>query len=247
MVVSQLILLQKATRLICRDSVFRNRWIPLGSIVSALTARYNFNNVKVSKTSVSKALAKLYPMIGTLTEPHLSGFYRQQHGNKKMFFVQDPDLPPPKFFATTTGDLVNIKNTFQKIISTDQEMLSNYLNRLTRLKECSRSKKRKITTDEIDDILIDMNLKFLSVNRAKKKKLNGDEICSWSYWTSPEVISLFQPMAGETVEKCLVRRESLLYEATVNDDVLLSIVANVNDISMLTSKQKENLCKQCLY
>ena len=37
----------------------------------------------------------------------------------------------------------------------------------------------------------------------------------------------------------LVQREKLLDEATINDDILLSLYGDVNDLSLLTSKQKK--------
>ena len=70
---------------------------------------------------------------------------------------------------------------------------------------------------------------------------------SYSYWNSSNAILLFNPIAGESVISCLIRREELLRGATFDDDILLSLLSDIKDTNELTSKQKENIRNQCLY
>ena len=47
-------------------------------------------------------------------------------------------------------------------------------------------------------------------------------------------------MPGETVLDCLARRTELLTNATIDDDDLEDMVAGLDIVSNLTTKQKEN-------
>lgn len=67
-----------------------------------------------------------------------------------------------------------------------------------------------------------------------------------NYFESPEAIFLFNPMPGETVLGCLVRRSKLLTSASVDDNSLIDLINYVTSISDLNSKQKESLRLQCI-
>ena len=64
---------------------------------------------------------------------------------------------------------------------------------------------------------------------------------SYSYWNSSNAILLFNPIAGESVINCFIRREELLRGGTFDDDIVLSLVSEIKDINELSSKQKENI------
>ena len=67
MTLSKLSLLQKAARNICTDPCFRNQWVPLYLIEIGMKSRYKFNeSYPLSKTTPSKALGKIDPMIDSL-------------------------------------------------------------------------------------------------------------------------------------------------------------------------------------
>ena len=54
-------------------------------------------------------------------------------------------------------------------------------------------------------------------------------------------------MPGESVENFLIRRIQLLYKASTNDVILLSIVLGIDKLVELTTKQQQNLIMQILY
>ena len=70
---------------------------------------------------------------------------------------------------------------------------------------------------------------------------------SYSYWNISNAILLFNPIAGESVTNYLVRRELLLRGGTYDDDILLTLVSNINYIKEVSMKQKQNTRNQYLH
>ena len=164
MPISKLILLQKAATILCQDSVFCNRWMPITSIQKALSTRYAFNNnCRLLKAQLSKAIGKLDPMIDSLIEPHESGFFRQRFGSEMLLFVQDPDNNPPSFFSTCIGNPDRIKEIKQSILRKDKDMLQNYCNRVLRKRNIGR---KNFDEDEIDKIFESFLVETKSVEQG---------------------------------------------------------------------------------
>ena len=65
------------------------------------------------------------------------------------------------------------------------------------------------------------------------------------YWTSPEAKLFFNPLQGESVTECLLHRIEVLNCASTSDDILISLIDDVDTIDE-SSKQRENLRMQCL-
>ena len=116
------------------------------------------------------------------------------------------------------------------------------MNRIEHQHSRQREKKRKL-----DDV-VDLQNRIMTT-KSKTECLVTPPLkkSSYSYWNSSNAILLFNPIAGESVVSCLIRREELLRGATFDDDILLSLVSDIKDINELTSKQKENIRNQCLY
>ena len=54
-------------------------------------------------------------------------------------------------------------------------------------------------------------------------------------------------MPGESVTDCLIMRENVLCSGMLGDDVLCTLVSDVESINDFNSKQKESIRKKCLY
>ena len=59
----------------------------------------------------------------------------------------------------------------------------------------------------------------------------------WPYWKSPDATKLFNPGKDETVIKCLARRDTLLWRASVDDDILCTLVDDLSNPDELTAIQ----------
>ena len=70
---------------------------------------------------------------------------------------------------------------------------------------------------------------------------------SYSYWNSSNATLLLNHNAGGCVIHCLIRREELLRRCTCDNDILLSLVSDITDISEISSKQKKNIRQKCLH
>ena len=78
------------------------------------------------------------------------------------------------------------------------------------------------------------------------QKIN-ESIPSNNYWNSPEANHLFMPRNDETVLEAFVRRDKLLAAAAFDNDVLMTILHDVDDIHDLTNTQLLNVRLDCLY
>ena len=71
MTVSNMILLQKATRNILKDSSYNKRWVPVDTIKKGLDIRYQFNKTyPITKLTLSRAINQIEPMIENLEYKH---------------------------------------------------------------------------------------------------------------------------------------------------------------------------------
>ena len=68
-----------------------------------------------------------------------------------------------------------------------------------------------------------------------------------NYFNSPDANALFNPTGKESCSECLVRRTNLLLNATMDDDVMLALLPEIEDLSHASDKQKENIRLQCMY
>ena len=99
MTVSNMILLQKATRNILKDSSYNKRWVPVDTIKKGLDIRYKFNKTyPITKLTLSRSINQIEPMIENLEHKHPSGLYRARINNETLFYQQNCDLDPPSFF-----------------------------------------------------------------------------------------------------------------------------------------------------
>ena len=98
MTVSRMILLQKATRNLLKDTSFINRWVPVTTLKKGLEVRYKFNKTyPLTKLTLSRSINQIEPMIENLEYKHPSGLYRAKINNEALFYQQNCDLDPPSF------------------------------------------------------------------------------------------------------------------------------------------------------
>ena len=133
------------------------------------------------------------------------------------------------------------KEEWNKIIQIDDEMCFKYLDRLKKEKErASRPKKRKL----LDDIQISLDCNNQILNNRNNKEQSIGNI----FFDSPEAKKLFHPRSKEeSVLKCLQRRERALFEATMDDIVLLHLIKDSNVIEEITVSAREIIRYKCLY
>ena len=76
---------------------------------------------------------------------------------------------------------------------------------------------------------------------------------SYSYWNSFNAILLFNPIAGDYVINCIIRREELLRRGKFDDDLLLNyfdedllfeVGFTVNDLNINLDKYEDNALEQ---
>ena len=233
-------LLQRAIRLISRDVCFINRWTSATSIQKAMITRYDFDtSVKVSKMTISRAMGKIDPGIDTHNCKHPYGIYWMQSYNEKYYFMQEPGLDPPIFPPTR-----NNKAVWDKINEIDALYLSKFVDRI----EGSKSNQRSTKKRRLDEIDIANNI---SISLTKSRTLIESDShltsCKTLYWDSPEANKLFNPNMDETVTSCLAKRFETLGEASYDDDILLQLLHDVKDTTILSNNQKNTLRHQCLY
>ena len=100
MATSMVILLQKAVRNIALDGSFQNRWFSASSL-KTLTTRYQFDStITISKSTLSRAIGKINPIIDSQNVNHESGIYRGVMNKKRFYYMQEANLVPPVFPLT---------------------------------------------------------------------------------------------------------------------------------------------------
>ena len=101
--------------------------------------------------------------------------------------------------------------------------------------------------DDVDIIDKNVDTKSITDTIAEKHAKAIMSAKAFSYWDSPEAYLLFVPLKGESVHGCLRRRNRILVEASRNDNALHQLLSDVEDIEVLSVKQKEQLRLRCIY
>ena len=150
-----MILLQKATRNLLKDTSFINRWVPVTTLKKGLEVRYKFNKTyPLTKLTLSRSINQIEPMIENLEYKHPSGLYRAKFNNESLFFQQNCDLDPPSFFVNKSSTKIETSSSMNEILREDRIFFDNYYNRIVRERDMGRSKKRKRDFfDDVDHIL----------------------------------------------------------------------------------------------
>ena len=81
---------------------------------------------------------------------------------------------------------------------------------------------------------------------AKKHAINFIVNSKIGYWDSPEAIHSIFPATDENVKSRLVRHGILLGKVAYNDDALTSLIPDIENITEITSKQRESSLKYCI-
>ena len=124
MTVSNMILLQKATRNILKDSSYNKRWVPVDTIKKGLDIRYQFNKTyPITKLTLSRAINQIEPMIENLEYKHPSGLYRARFKNQTFFYQQKCDLDPPSFFIKKSSSKKESNANLNDILRDDSIFL----------------------------------------------------------------------------------------------------------------------------
>ena len=112
-------------------------------------------------------------------------------------------------------------------------------------KNCRAKKKHRL--DEVD--IIDKLAEATTATNIIVEK-NAWVIISnnsLSYWESPKVVALFNPVEGKGVYDCLRRHNSMLQNASNDDDALILLTPGIDNIDESSNKQKQYLRLHCIY
>ena len=163
--------------------------------------------------------------------------YRGVFGRDFLNYVQDLDLVPPMLPMTKLN-----KSVWSNIRNFDEQELKDYMDRMDHHHRRHWTKKRKL-----DDV-VDIKNRII-MTKPKTEGFGSSPLYQscYSYWNMFNVILLFNPIAGESMIDCLVRREESMRGGTFDDNILLTLVSDVEDINELSSKQKKNIRNQYLY
>ena len=229
-----------AINAVTSDISFRDRWFSIHSMAKAVKCRYHFEStLTVTNSILSRALGKIDPMIDMQGVHHQSGLYRGKVGTETFIFVQDGPKPPP-IFPSVRGS----SQLWDKIRMKDASETDNYVLRMENIRSRARGTKRS-KCDNLDIRIKNDKLEYKAVQAALESDFNDESM--WSYWKSPEAIKLFNPGKNETVMECLARRDTLLWRASVDDDILCTLIDELTNPEELTVKQASNIRKQCMY
>ena len=237
---SKQLIMQNATINLGKTIYFTKRWCAVSSLVTALKTRYKLVDINVSSRSLSIALGKVETSLDDLGYRHPSGIYRGKRNQETYYMFQKPSCDPPYFPPPSD------KNTWNKIDEIDSIQLQSFIATIEKNNSLTRSTKKR----RLDDIDIIDNLassKSITDSIANNHANAFIENLNVTYWDSPECKKLFHPMDDETILGCLKRRNSLLLDATRNDDALLTVIDGVSSLSDLSVKQKEYVRVQCMY
>ena len=242
MLTQKLVIITKAVTNLTKNKYFVNRWVSSSSLVTALNAKFEFDSdYEVNKRNMNKAINNICSSLDNLNIKNNEGIYRGTNNREKYYWFQSCIADPPLFPSPYATD------SWEKIKEQDDNNLQLFLTEDKKQQERKKRSKRKVATNEIDTE-ITYNKTIIIAEKFKKQKVietgNNEKI---NYFESPEARLLFNPIPEETVLECIERRIELLSDASLDDDVLIKLVANVDSNSFLTSKQREKLRTQCIY
>ena len=180
------------------------------------------------------AIGKVEPSVDDLHYQHPSGIYRGRYRHIAYYYFQSPSRDPPYFPPPC------LRDKWSEVEKLDNKMLDSYLELLHKAESLQRNTKKR-GLDNVDIITKLSEAESCTESIAKRHAIAILKANAFTYWTSPEAITLFSPLENEPVHGCLRRRISMLTEASTNDDQLVLLIPDVEDISSLTTKQKEQL------
>ena len=233
-------LVVQAIHTVTADVSFRDRWVSVNSMVKAIQCRYHFEQtLSVTSSMLSRSLQKIDPMIDILGTHHQSGLYMGIIGKERFIYVQDSAKVPP-LFPPVRGS----SELWDRIRMKDASETDNYILRVDMVRNRARGTKRS-KSDDLDIRIKNDLLEYKSVETALSREFKNDSM--FSYWKSPEALKLFNPNNGENVMECLARRDTLLWRASVDDDVLCTLIDEIDSIDELTVRQASDIRKKCMY
>ena len=133
---------------------------------------------------------------------------------------------------------------WDQIRMNDASETDNYILRVDMVRNRARGTKRS-KSDDLDIRIKNDLLEYKSAETALSREFKNDSM--FSYWKSPEALKLFNPNNGENVMECLAWRDTLLWRASVDDDVLCTLIDDIDNIDELTVKQASDIRKKCMY
>ena len=134
---SRLLTIQSALKNITKTHQFSNHWTKVSSLELALKHRYKLHGINVSKFTISQSLSKANHDITSLSSSHPSGIYKTRYKGEAFYYFQDGSLPPPS--VPTARDYESWNN----LITKDDELTDSYLRMVNRSKSLSRSTKKR--------------------------------------------------------------------------------------------------------
>ena len=232
--------IQKAANNIAKSIYFSKRWCRSSSLVEAISKRYKLANILVNTKSLSMAMSKLEPFLSDSQQHHTTGIYRGYRCHKAYYYFQGKSCAPP--FTPPAND----KTAWSAIDGIDDKMLQEYLENNDKFRNHDRIiKKRRL--DDVD-IIDNQTITKIETDRIIcKNREESRYVITSTYWDSTEAKILFRPKENETVLNCLRRREEILLQACLSDEIMLELTSGSSPIDELSSKQKEHLRYQCLY
>ena len=227
-------ILVQAIQNVSQNHEFRNRWVCQSSLMKAMTGKFVFHT-EVNARTFSRAFSKISPSCDNLSLKNAVGYFRAKKGQERFIFFQEKYHQPP-ILPNFLKD--KEKKEWDQIVRIDNEKLLLFLENIKKEQERSeRPKKRK----KIDDIQLSLDIK----NQLKNATNNVS--IGISYWDSLNAKNLFNPLATETVLKCLMRRDRQLLSSTTDDKDLFDQTHDNSELGSLTVKARKIIRLKCMY
>ena len=207
----------------------------------ALEKRYSLSPIDISKRNISTVVRGLESNSSDLSSKNSTGIYSGVKNHERYFWFQDKVKPPPIFPQTCHNISV-----WDSINEEDSDKLVAYLARISRTRDTSRkAKKRQVDEVDLYDLINDNKKKIKSL-ASTNIKASSFELQS-NFWDSPEARRLFNVKNNTSLLEVIATRCLLLSKASFDDNILLSILHDVKEVSELSSTQIQYLRYSCLY
>ena len=90
-------------------------------------------------------------------------------------------------------------------------------------------------------------LTIINSEEISLSRLNWERSIANSYWDNYLTRQLFMPSKNKSVTNCLVRRENIFGKTAYYDNVMISLVQDIDNVADLTNSQCQTIHTQCLY
>ena len=117
------------------DAILGNKQTSATFINEAVNTRYKLGDNVAYKLELPRAISRMN--MDDLSVPNPKEFYSGKNRTKLYYFIQDPDLFPPKFLPIHN----NVK-TWDSIMDTTTQLLDQYLYCLALIESFERSNKK---------------------------------------------------------------------------------------------------------